>query len=42
MLASEKGFQRLMDGISLLDRLPSSNQSTLDYRKLETKLAITP
>ena len=30
MLASEKGFQRLMDGIALLDRLPSGNQSTLD------------
>jgi cysteinyl-tRNA synthetase len=30
MLASEKGFQRLMDGIVLLERLPSSNQSTLD------------
>jgi cysteinyl-tRNA synthetase len=30
MLASEKGFQRLMDGIALLDKLPSSNQSTLD------------
>ena len=30
MLASEKGFQRLMEGIALLDRLPSSNQSTLD------------
>jgi cysteinyl-tRNA synthetase len=30
MLASEKGFQRLMDGIALLDKLPTSNQSTLD------------